>query len=209
MPFKGAPGSTPTKKSPAPAPPQLSQQPISQRQADEIEALTSILADDFVSAHQTSALAPWGTAAQSQPFFILTIRPDDEEFRDAVWVKVEIRLPKKYPAIPLIVSCPSSPKPATSQNVDAQQLAALGDALRNKAIQLAASGDEAIWEVYSCGSELLSASNMAKEAKQLELKKREDKRKADAVLSLDEEMKRREGEGQKVRSRSAALSHYP
>lgn len=203
MPLKGAAG----KQRSAPPTAKIPEETIPQRQADEIEALTSILGHDFVPVQQTSELTPWGATGQTQPFFILTIRPDDEEYREAVWVKVEIRLPKKYPSIPLIVSYPVNPKAATSQSVNAQHLSALGDALRAKAAELAATGDEAIWEVYSCGAELLSAANIAKETKEAELKKQEQKRRSDMVLSLDEEMRRREGEGQKVSSITKVSYH--
>ncbi|CAO1626195.1 unnamed protein product [Sympodiomycopsis kandeliae] len=182
-------------------PPKVSEESLPQRQADEIEALTSILADDFVPAQQGNKASPWGAASQSQPFFILTIRPDDEEYRNSVWVKVEIRLPKKYPSIPLIVSTPVNPKESTCQSLSAEHLSTLGDALRKRALELASSGDEAIWEVYSCGAELLTLSNVAKEAKEEKQRKLEAQRRSDMVPSLDEEMKRREGEGAKAKAR--------
>lgn len=174
-------------------------QDLPQVQADEIEALQSILGPDFASGQQSGQLVTaWGTAGINQPLFTLTIRPDDDNYKDQVFVKIEIRLPKRYPSIPLISTVPLTPKQGIVLNVSSQQLSSLASVLKQRAIELAAKGEEAIWEVYSCGAELLSNGNLVKEQEQEAARRLEAQKKSEMTPSLEEEKQRREGEGEKV-----------
>lgn len=179
-------------------------QQLPQRQADEIEALSSILGADFAAGDDV-ATTPWSKATNAQPLFILTLRPDDDKYKEDVWVKVEVRLPKRYPEVPLIVTVPPSPKASTSANVSGAHLSRLASALKARAAELAATGEEAMWEVYSCGSDMLSTSNLVIEKRQETERQKEKQRKAESGLSLEEEKQRREGEGQKVSHRNSQL----
>ncbi|PWN30222.1 hypothetical protein BDZ90DRAFT_229240 [Jaminaea rosea] len=180
---------------------------IPQVQVDEIEALSSILADDFVPGQlvKKSAWAAGQTATQ-QPFFVITLRPDDDTFKHLdVWVKIEVRLPKRYPAIALILTCPTTVKEATSHHVTEAHLVALEKALRAKVSELAATGEEAMWEVYSCGAELLSRNNAVREQQQQEKKKQEKQRQSDMVLSFEEQKRQRDQEGAKAKEKELHL----
>jgi hypothetical protein len=174
-------------------------QDLPQVQADEIEALQSILGSDFASGQQNGqAASAWGNAGVNQPLFTLTIRPDEDKYKDQVFVKVEIRLPKRYPRIPLISAVPPTPKDGAVLNVNSQQLSQLAAALKQRATELAAKGEEAIWEVYSCGAELLSNENLVKAQEQEAERKMAAQKKSEMIPSLEEEKQRREGEGEKV-----------
>lgn len=193
------------KKSQANAPTASSSteaQSIPQIQADEIEALSSILGPDFVAGDPARS-SPWGAAAANaqQPFFVVTLRPDNDTYRDEVSVKVEFRLPRRYPSIPLIVSAPTNPKASSVSNVSANHLTALGQALRSKAAELAQAGEEAMWEVYSHGAEVLSQHNIIKEQREEAVIKEQARRQAELVPSLDEQKRQREDEGEKAKAR--------
>ncbi|CAO1630814.1 unnamed protein product [Parajaminaea phylloscopi] len=191
---------------PAPAEDPSAQHSIPQVQADEIEALSSILGPDFIPVDHAKA-TPWGAAAAAhqQPCFLVTLRPDDEDYKDAVWVKVEFRLPRKYPSAPLIVTCPTAPKEESAANVSASHLAVVDQAIRARASHLSRTGEEAMWEVYSCGSEMLSAHNIAKERREQERKEKEAEQRSKLVLSLDEQKKQREDEGQRAKAREQSI----
>lgn len=182
-------------------------QAIPQIQADEIEALTSILGDDFKPLNHDTA-TPWGAVAVAvaqQPCFTVILRPDDETFKKDVWVQVVFKLPRRYPMAPLIITSPINPKPETACNVSSDHLAALGQALRAKANELSQKGDEAMWEVYSRGSEILSALNLKREQREENQRQMEAQRKSDLVLSLEEQKRQREHEGKKARAREQSL----
>lgn len=173
--------------------------PLSQVQADEIEALSSILGQDFV-AKDIKTSSPWGNVPNAQPTFLLTLRPDDEDYKKDVWVKVEVRLPKKYPQVHLILALPPANKSDLVQNVSADQLVDLSTRLRAKAADLASTGEEAIFEVWNSGAEFLSSNNRLRDKKDAERLAAQEAQRQASVPSLNEQKLKRDDEGEKAKA---------
>ncbi|PWY99241.1 Serine/threonine-protein kinase [Testicularia cyperi] len=176
--------------SPAIAEPALSPEQILELQLTEIEAIQSILQDDFRKIEHKA----WKGATTSQLHeFEVVLRPDEERLKPLVAVYVTFRLPKNYPLVtPTIVVKQSDGR---HRGLSTQQLARLGDELSVKARSLL--GAEMVWELVSAGQDFISQHNQApREAK-------------DGVpsLSLEEEMKKRALEEHKKQQQLQQQEH--
>ena len=137
---------------PAVPAPSLSPEEITEIQNTEIEALQTILDDDFRRVEHKA----WKSASHSQPHeFDITLRPDEERLKPLVSAVLNVKLPKNYPTICPILSIKI--KDDKTKGLSTQDIHKLNDALNAKARTLI--GAEMIWELVSLGQELISHHN--------------------------------------------------
>lgn len=152
---------------------------IQEIQRNELEALQSILGEDFTQVETKTAWKVSNPASKLHEFEI-TLRPEEEDLKPAVHAVLHVRLPKTYPrAIPFL-----SLVPGRAKGLSPTHLRNLGDALQSKAKTLL--GAEMVWELVSYAQELISTQNLVAKAN------------AAPNLSLEEEMRRRALEVDKV-----------
>lgn len=159
--------------------PALSPQEITELQRTEIEAIESILDQDFTRVEQKA----WKGAAVSQLHeFQVVIRPDEERLKPLVSAYVSFRLPKNYPLVtPTIIVKLNDGR---HKGLSASHLTSLGGALNRKAKSLI--GAEMIWELITVAQDFISLNNtIPKEVKD-----------GAPSLSLEEEMQKRAKEQQ-------------
>ncbi|EST09153.1 Protein kinase domain protein [Kalmanozyma brasiliensis GHG001] len=156
------------------SPPSLSPQEIAELQQTEIEAIESILDQDFSRVEQKA----WKGAATSQLHeFQVVLRPDEERLKPLVCAYVLFRLPTKYPFIaPTIIIKQNDGR---HKGLSAKHLTQLGEELNRKVKELL--GAEMIWELISTGQEFISLNNVVPK----------EVRDGAPSLSLEEEMQRR------------------
>ncbi|TKY88600.1 hypothetical protein EX895_002589 [Sporisorium graminicola] len=154
--------------------PTLSPTEIAELQQTEIEAIESILDQDFTRVEQKA----WKGAAASQLHeFQVVLRPDEERLKPLVCAYVLFRLPKNYPlVVPTIIIKHNDGR---HKGLKTSHLTKLGDELNRKAKSLL--GAEMIWELITAGQDFISINNtIPKEVKD-----------GTPSLSLEEEMQKR------------------
>ncbi|KAJ1025843.1 hypothetical protein NDA16_002469 [Ustilago loliicola] len=159
--------------------PSLAPHEIAELQQTEIEAIESILDQDFARVEQKA----WKGAATTQLHeFQVVIRPDEERLKPLVCAHVLFRLPKNYPLV--------SPTIIVKQNggrhkgLSVDHINKLGDELNRKAKSLL--GAEMIWELITVGQDFISLNNIVPE----------EVKDGAPSLSLEEEMQKRAKEQQ-------------
>ncbi|GAC92821.1 hypothetical protein PHSY_000377 [Pseudozyma hubeiensis SY62] len=161
--------------------PSLSPQEIAELQQTEIEAIESILDQDYTRIEQKA----WKGAATSQLHeFQVVIRPDEERLKQLVSAYVSFRLPKNYPLVsPTIIVKLNDGR---HKGLSSSHLTSLNDELNGKAKSLL--GAEMIWELITAGQDFISSNNtVPKEVKD-----------GAPSLSLEEEMQKRAKEQQEL-----------
>ncbi|SPO24266.1 related to GCN2 - ser/thr protein kinase [Ustilago trichophora] len=161
------------------ATPSLTPQEIAELQQTEIEAIESILDQDFARVEQKA----WKGAATSRLHeFQVIIRPDEERLKPLVCAHVLFRLPKNYPLVPPTIIIKQND--GRNKGLSANHINKLGDELGRKAKSLL--GAEMIWELITAGQDFISINNtVPKEVKD-----------GAPSLSLEEEMQKRAKEQQ-------------
>ncbi|EPQ30765.1 uncharacterized protein PFL1_01666 [Pseudozyma flocculosa PF-1] len=188
--------------SPAAKPPALSPEEIAEIQQTELEALHSILEDDFQKVEHKA----WKGALTSQLHeFEITLRPDEERLKPLVAAVVNFKLPKNYPLNAPTVAL--KPNDGRNKGLSAQHIRDLNNEINAKARELV--GAEMIWELVYHGQDYISQNNLApKEVKHgvpsvsLEEEKRQ--------RALEEELKekqRRDEEKKKKREAETAKTN--
>ncbi|PWN39467.1 Serine/threonine-protein kinase [Ceraceosorus guamensis] len=155
--------------------PSLSPQELAEMQTQEIEALTSILGDDFAPSPAPRTAWNSAPASDAQPSFDVVLRPRSEELKEHLAVVVRLKLPRRYPLLPPIFSVLGPEEPAAdarTKGITPARRAALGSALTQKAKQLV--GAEMIWDLVELAAEWLDAHHEVKVEK-------------DPLKSLDDE----------------------
>ncbi|KAJ1593892.1 hypothetical protein NDA11_006353 [Ustilago hordei] len=159
--------------------PSLTPQEVAELQQTEIEAIESILDQDFTRVEQKA----WKGAATTQLHeFQVVVRPDEERLKALVCAYVVFRLPKNYPLVtPTIVVKQNDGR---HKGLSTDHINKLGDELNRKAKSLL--GAEMIWELITAGQDFISINNtVPKEVKD-----------GAPSLSLEEEMQKRAKEQQ-------------
>ncbi|SPO23931.1 related to GCN2 - ser/thr protein kinase [Ustilago trichophora] len=161
------------------ATPSLTPQEIAELQQTEIEAIQSILDQDFARVEQKA----WKGAATSQLHeFQVVIRPDEERLKPLVCAQVLFRLPKNYPLVPPTIIIKQND--GRHKGLSSNHINRLADELGRKAKSLL--GAEMIWELITAGQDFISINNtVPKEVKD-----------GAPSLSLEEEMQKRAKEQQ-------------
>ncbi|KAN0065323.1 eukaryotic translation initiation factor 2-alpha kinase [Thecaphora frezii] len=134
--------------------PALSPEEIAEIQQTEIEALQSILEDDFRKIEQKA----WKNAQTSQLHELeITLRPDEERLKPLVAAIANVKLPKNYPLNAPTITFKHND--GRNRGLSAQHIADLGAELNAKARELV--GAEMIWELVSHGQDFISRNNQA------------------------------------------------
>lgn len=157
----------------------LTPQEIAELQQTEIEAIESILDQDFTRIEQKA----WKGAATSQLHeFQVIIRPDEDRLKPLVCAHLLFRLPKNYPlVVPTIIVKQNDGR---NKGLSADHISKLGDELSRRSKTLL--GAEMVWELITAAQDFISLNNtVPKEVKE-----------GAPSLSLEEEMQKRAKEQQ-------------